>query len=738
MSHRGSSSNPDGSDLPAHSNTGDSDIGDPDIGDPETVPDDASHRVDPTPNFDAPISAPSGRPPRVALLGNPNTGKTTLFNRLCGTRAKTANYTGITADARVGRVYFGHEPVEVVDLPGAYGLDLDSPESELCRSVLGGTQAKHARPDALMIVVEATNLERNLTLALEVLTLRQPTLVVVNMQDIARKQGLEIDFPRLSEELGCPAVPLSARSGEGIESLMKSLRELVTNRVLPSRSPAEYAHLSSSGDSSSEDPRSSHAIRAIQIADHVSEFQEELREKHLQFTDRLDNLFTHRLWGSLIFLGLMTGLFYTLFSVASYPMDAIDMLFGSIGGIVQSWIPDGDLQSFVVDGVIGGIAGTLVFLPQICMLFFLLALLEDTGYLARAAFLIDGVMRRFGLPGHAFVPLLTSHACALPGIMSARLIPEWRDRLATILVAPFMSCSARLPVYTLLVSFLFGDRPLVAALAFLGCYALGGIAALLTAAMLRKTLIPGRTSALMLELPSYKAPSLQSALLVTYDRGRMFVKKAGTVILLICIALWALQSYPKPNMDQLLPAIVAYDAAEHYESKYLPGAEGEDRERYLKLIEKERALGQRIENRVQLRESLAGRAGQALEPIFAPIGAEWRLTIAILTSFAAREVFASTLLVTLGLNEDEEDGGRILDTIRTATRNDGSPLLTPASAAALLVFYVLALQCLPTLAVTRREAGGWHWALFQLTYMTAVAYGAAWATFQIVLRVNGE
>lgn len=679
----------------------------------DTSPRDSSPTDSASPSDSYPAS-PEPRATRVALLGNPNTGKTTLFNRLCGTRAKTANYTGITVDARIGRMRVGDQPIEVTDLPGCYGLDLESPESDLCRAVLEGNLARHSMPDGAVVVVEATNLERNLVLALEVLALELPTIIVVNMMDLARKQGLDVDFDRLSSELGCPVVGFNARTGEGTEKLFTALRDIATGELRPNL----------------EHPWQSPVASAAALATASCQYDEELHQKHTQFTDKLDNFFTHRVWGTLTFLAVMTGLFYTIFSIASYPMEWIDASFAFAGEHLAEWITNDTARSFVVDGVVGGLAGTLVFLPQICLLFFLLSLLEDTGYLARAAFLIDGVMRRFGLPGQAFVPLLTSHACALPGIMSARLIPEWRDRLATILVAPFMSCSARLPVYTLLVGILFGDQPLYAALAFLGCYALGAIVALLTAGLLRKTLLPGRSSALMLELPTYKAPSLRSAVTTTIDRAGIFVRKAGTVILLICIALWALQSYPKPSAVELVPAILAYDAAEELETNYLPQAPTEaERTRIQARIDEELALGERLENQITLEQSIAGRLGQRLEPIFEPIGADWRLTIAILTSFAAREVFGSTLRVTLGMEAEAEEG--VLETIRTAERDDGSLLFTPAVAASLLVFYVLAMQCLPTLAVTRREAGGWRWSFFQLAYMSLVAYGAAFITFQL-------
>jgi ferrous iron transport protein B len=420
----------------------------------------------------------------------------------------------------------------------------------------------------------------------------------------------------------------------------------------------------------------------------------------------------------LVFAAIMVALFYTIFTLASVPMDLIDLLFEHVGNWVHAgfaaaqdrfgWtLVDGPLHNLLIDGVIGGIAGTVVFLPQICLLFFLITLLEDTGYLARASFVMDRLLRRFGLPGQAFVPMLSAHACAIPAIMSARLIPDQRDRVATIFVMPFLSCSARLPVYVLLISVLFAGQPLWAGVAFAGCYLLGGIAALLTALLFRRTILKGPARPMVLELPTYKMPSLRTALLTSLDRAVTFLRKAGTVIVGICMLLWWLSAYPQAPSSAQSSSSIAAPAIDD------AGTGTSDATS-------------------QLTHSFAGQLGKAIEPVFAPLGYDWQLSIGVLTSFAAREVFVSTMSVLFAGSDDAEDQA-VLDRIQSATRDDGSPVFTKSTAASLLVFYVLAMQCLPTLAVTRRETGSWTWAGLQLGYMTLVAYIAALLTRSILL-----
>lgn len=628
---------------------------------------------------------------RVALIGNPNAGKTSLFNRLTGQRAHTANFAGTTVSHRRGVLKpapgepLRSAPIELVDLPGLYSLEATSPEEKAAVAALRGELPGAAAPDAVVIVVDATNLERNLPLAVEALALGGPTLVALNMRDLAERLGLKLDLDRLSGRLGCPVVSVSARTGEGLDSLVAAIHALADQKPLPQLDAAACACTSCSGCGYASRFDWAESVRADSLSGDP--------EAPSRLTDALDTVLTHRVGGLAAFAVVMLGLFVTIFSVATVPMDLIDALFAWAGDSIGRWLPEGDLRSLVVDGVIGGVGGVLVFLPQICLLFFLLALLDDSGYLARAALVMDRLMQRVGLPGKAFVPMLSAHACAIPAIISARVVDDRRDRLTTILVAPLLSCSARVPVYVMVVALLFPDRPLAAALVFAGAYALGIVAALGASLVLKRTLLPGEPRPLVIELPNYRLPSVRDSLLRTVDQAWDFVKNAGTTILVISLVLWALATYPKTD-----PAALPAD---------------------------EMAAAQ-----VQLENSFAGQIGKAIQPVFAPLGFDWRTTVGVVSSFAAREVVVSTLSILYGLGE-EGDTDSLLGSLKTAQRPDGTLVFTTATCLSLLVFYVLAMQCLPTQAVTWRETGHWKWAALQLGYMTALAYGAALVTYQV-------
>lgn len=645
--------------------------------------------------------------PRIALLGAPNTGKTTLFNRLCGLRAKTANFPGTTTGARVGRFTLAgfDARAEIVDLPGTYRLSLDLPEAAICREVLRG-EGLYRQPDAVLVVADATNLSRSLCLVGELLAIGLPTVVALNMIDLAQRRGLSIDPIALGQRLGCPVVPVVARSGQGVGELRLTLAGELHLPVEVSDSPVL------TDDDSNELLAWADKVVASSVGGEGA-----IGGGGDTMTERLDQAFTHPVLGIVFFAAAMAALFWTVFSLATIPMDLIDLTFGALGGWVQAVMPEGAVRDLLADGVIAGIAGTVVFLPQICLLFFLISLLEDTGYLARAAFVTDRVLCRFGLPGHAFVPLLSSHACALPGILSARLIPDRKDRLATILVAPFMSCSARLPVYVLVTTLLFRDRPLLAGLAFTGCYLLGALAAVLSALLARRTFLQGHSRPMVLELPSYKMPALRTAFLTAYQEGKNFLQKAGTVILAISVVMWWLSAYPKVEAPAAAHSL-RVEAVAMADSAPQRSAELE-------------AEASRLEARYKQRESFAGRLGRLVQPVYEPLGYDWQLTVAVVTSFLAREVFVSTMavLITGDAEDDMEDAG-VIARIREAKRDDGSPLLTTATAASLLVFFVLAMQCLPTLVLTRREAGGWRWAALQFVWMTSLAWVLAFVTYQ--------
>jgi len=672
----------------------------------------ASAHCEPGPKTAPAAGPPRGTASRVALLGNPNTGKTTVFNRLCGTRAKTSNFPGTTTSARVGRAIVGGDrAVEIIDLPGLYQLTMDLPEARVARDVLGGVGA-YSRPDAVLLVVDACNLTRNLVLAGEMLGYGVPVVIALNMVDLAQRRGLSLDAARLTARLGCPVVPVVARRGTGLDEIRQAL-----GRVLQ----ASAARQQISGADATRTVPADRADLEQWAEDVVVESaggQAAVGAGTDTFTERLDEAFTHPILGILLFLGVMVGLFWTLFALAALPMDLIERIFASLGDLVSRLLPAGLVHDLVAEGIIGGIAGTVVFLPQICLLFFLISLLEDTGYLARAAFVMDRMLCRFGLPGHAFVPLLTSHACALPGIMSTRLIPDRRDRLATILVAPFMSCSARLPVYVLLTSLLFAGRPLLGGVAFAACYLLGATVAMLSALLFRRTILSGVARPMILELPSYKLPSLTNAVIAARDQGLAFLKTAGTAIMAICIVMWWLNTFPRSPAPEAAVALRARAAVSD--------------------TTQADALSQQanlLEQRAAQAGSYAGRIGRVLQPVFAPLGYDWQLTIGVLTSFLAREVFVSTMSVLVGAPPGDVEAG-VIDRIRTATRDDGSLVFTSATATSLLVFFVLAMQCLPTLAVTRRETGHIKWSVLQLGYMSAVAYSCALLVYQ-GLRLAG-
>jgi ferrous iron transport protein B len=656
---------------------------------------------------------------RVVLLGNPNTGKTTLFNRLSGLRAKTSNFPGTTQDARVGviREEAGgsvHE-TEIIDLPGVYSLELDQSEAMICREVLAGRLAPRGEqavdPEAVLIVVDATNLIRNLIFAGEVLRRRLPTVVAVNMVDLAAKQGIEINAETLAEKLGCPVRLISARSGEGVDSIMPALRSATIPRITPpgttegleewaDRIFAEVAH-----------PAEEH--------EHTESPGDTASRRSADGTDAIDRWTMHPVAGPVILAAVLTGLFYAIFSLASFPMDAIEWIFAVAAEWMTGVLPKGILSDLFINGIVTGVGATVIFLPQICLLFFMLSLLEDTGYLARAAMLMDKLLRPFGLPGHAFIPLLGSHACALPGIMAARAIPDFKDRLATILVAPFMTCSARLPVYVLLTTLLFKGRPGMAALAFVGCYALGIVAGLLSAVLARRTFLRGKSRPMVLELPTYKVPSFRTALYTTWDRGWVFTKNAGTNILAICVVLWWLGSYPKVEPPARVAELQAQAAAA------TDPAQAEQLAHQAELEEAKDASAR----------SFIGLLGRGIQPVFQPLGYDWQLSVGVLSSFAAREVFVSTMaVVTTGDDDPEHEG--VMEQIQAARRDDGSPVFTTATSWSLLIYYVLAMQCLPTLAVTAREARGKRWAFLQLAWMTGVAYLAALVVYQS-LRAAG-
>ncbi len=651
------------------------------------------------------------RPPLIALLGSPNTGKTTLFNALTGLRARTANYPGTTVERHAGSARFGRHTVEIVDLPGVYSLKPATPEEAVASHAILGQLPGHPAPDLIVVIADADNLERSLFVINQLQSQAVKMVVALNMIDVAERHGVHVDADLLAAEVACPVVPVCARTGTGIDTLRATIttaleREDPESIILqPAPECGACGTCPYQARYAWSDRVVARCVRAPRVA-------------RSRKTEMIDRIMTHPVVGVGAFMAVMLSVFYLIFSVASVPMDMIDTLFVGLGGWLTGHLPDGDLQSFLVDGVIGGVGGILVFLPQICILFFFLALLEDSGYLARAAFVMDRLMRRVGLPGTAFVPLLSAHACAIPAIMATRVIRDPRDRLVTILVAPLMTCSARIPVYAMVTALLFPHDPVLAALLFTGAYALGIVAALVMAFIFKKTILPGDSKALVQELPGYRIPGIKTALLYTYDRARVFVTQAGTIILAISMILWVLATYPKTDTQPPEVTNLIAQAEQHA---------------LLDAPDEAAALTAQAENllaRHALAHSFAGRLGKLIEPVVRPLGFDWQIGIGIITSFAAREVIVSTLSIVYGLGADGDESTGLYETMRRATRADGTAVFTVATSISLLVFYVLAMQCLPTQAATRRETGGWKWPLFQLAYMTVLAYGASLLTYQ--------
>jgi ferrous iron transport protein B len=663
------------------------------------------------------ISAPPRRGFTLALVGNPNAGKTTLFNALTGLRARTANFPGTTVERKVGRMTLGPRPVVVVDLPGLYSLDGKSPDEKLAADALQG-KLGHTAPDAVLVVVDATNLERNLFLVSQILELKCPLIIALNMMDQAYRDGIRIDAAKLAGELGCVVVPISARTGKGIDRLKGELNRLVTGAM-----PEALDHVNPHCAGCAGCAFQARYEWTEQVSTRV---MDAVAPQRSAWTEKLDEIFTHPVIGVAVFVMVMLTLFALIFWAAQIPMELIDHGFTGIGKWIGAHMAAGDLQSLLVNGVIGGVGGVLIFLPQICILFFALALLEDTGYLSRAAFVMDKIMRRLGLPGKAFIPLLSAHACAVPAIMSSRVIVNPRDRLVTILITPLMTCSARIPVYAMVTALMFPHSPVKAALIFAGAYGVGMMAAFGAALLFRRTILPGAVKPLLIELPPYRWPILFPALLHTYDRAKIFVTQAGTIILAISLILWGLSHYPKTEAPAAAVTLTAQAAQ----------------------LEKSGDLAQsgklsteagHLTAQAALENSYAGQIGHWIEPVFAPLGYDWQIDIGIVSSFAAREVIVSTLAIVYGVGDDsaEKDRTSLYDSLRRAKRSDGTAIFNTATCASMLVYYILAAQCLSTLVMVRRETNSWKWPLFQLAYMTGLAYVMAFLVYQI-LRCLGH
>jgi ferrous iron transport protein B len=662
----------------------------------------------------------------IALAGNPNAGKTTLFNALTGLRQKVANYPGVTVERKEGvwRLDKNENAARLIDLPGLYSLDVTSLDEQIAENVLTGKIADLPKPDVVVAVVDATNLERNLYLVTQLLEYHIPVVIALTMVDAADKQSLEIDARKLSSLLEIPVVRVIAGKKQGIEELaQETLKAAQKNEVPRLRWLAEFPetidediHLSLSEDAAAN-------RKIFARYNFISEvYQESVTQKDTlerSVSEKIDRVLTHKFFGLIILIAILLFVFQTIFSWASLPMDLLDKGFGALGDFVKTSMPEGILADLIVDGIIAGVGGVLVFLPQILLLFLFISILEDTGYMSRAAFLLDKLMSRVGLHGKAFLPLMSSFACAIPGIMATRTIENPKDRLATILVAPFMSCSARLPVYTLMIATFFAGQTVfgfvsLGAVLILAMYALGIVVAIIVAFILKRTLLKSPPPPFVMELPPYRLPNFRAVFQNMFLRAGLFLKRAGTVILAISIILWALTYFPRSSQPTL-------DNGQQVEiTQGDCGCSTED----AKKIEEEKQ-SQALQN------SYAGRLGHLIEPVIKPLGFDWKIGVALIASFAAREVLVSTLSIIYNVGKDADaENETLIQAVKEAKKADGSPAWTPLTALTLMVFFVLAMQCMSTVAIVRRETNSWAWTLFMVGYMTALAYAAAFLTYQ--------
>lgn len=763
---------------------------------------------------------------RVALVGNPNTGKSTLFNALAGVRQRVGNYPGVTVEKRTGLLQHAGHTFELIDLPGTYSLAPHSPDEMVAVDVLLGRRKNEQPPNVVLSIVDAANLERNLFLLSQVLSLGLPTVVALNMVDMARQDEIDVDVDMLAKRLGVPVVAMQANRGVGMAGLKQALADAVaipaadsvtadssaTDQATENNSAADQANLGHENPfpalfqeqtaalaevlrngrgkllpgylierlildgegyleqellagASKQQTKQLHkartalaeagipvpAVEAMARYDWVAKVLDGVMQRpdeHRRTTsDRIDAVLTHKVWGTLTLFGVMTLLFSSIFVFADPLMGMVDSAIGHLAGLAESQMPEGALRSLLVDGVIGGVGAVVVFLPQILILFCIIAVLEDCGYMARAAFLMDRLMAGVGLSGRSFIPLLSSFACAVPGIMATRVIENRRDRLATILIAPLMSCSARLPIYVILIgAFVPAKKYLggllgLQGLVLLAMYVIGIVTAVGVAWLLKRTLLRGDTPPFVMELPSYKMPSASTVAHRMAERGWAFVRRAGTVIFAVTIVVWALAYYPRAEgqVDRAVAAkravlVAAVDreptdsAARTTASEALAG------------FDDPRQLG-RLTASLHQRYSLLGQTGQWIEPAVRPLGWDWRIGCAAIASFPAREVVMGVLGVIYHLGGEidvgaEADQNQLRQRLRAARWDDtGEPVYNLPVALSLMVFFALCAQCAATLAVIHRETGSWRWPAFTFVYMTTLAYVGALVTYQVGIRL---
>ena len=721
--------------------------------------------------------------PTVVLIGNPNTGKTTLFNALTGLSQRTGNFPGVTVEKKVGTLDLGHLRLDLIDLPGTYSLAANSPDEIVATDVLLGQQEGTAPPDLVIVVADASNLERNLYLTTQVLECSLPVILVLNMYDLAVADGLEINTDLLSHELGCQVVPVIANKGEGINELQETIEQCLEKDPsvfhLQLGAPVEdglHQLLNFFNDFSDQLIAPIHRVEVLRLLideggiveqrlleifgepldSHLNQIRQKISEEgtdlllvepetryqkigeiikicinrkqenlDLTVSDRVDRFLTHPIGGTMAFFVLMAVVFQAIYKWAAPLMDLIDGSFGWLGNLVSLLIPEGAIQSLIVDGVIAGVGGVAIFLPQIVILFGFIAVLEDCGYMARAAFLMDRLMSWVGLSGKSFVPMLSSFACAIPGVMATRVIENRRDRFTTILVAPLMSCSARLPVYTIMIAAFIPAKPVLGffglqGITLLAMYMIGVVVAIPVAWLFKKTILKGETPPFVMEMPPYKIPDLKTIILRMLDRGKRFLVDAGTIIFATTVLIWGLLYYPRPQ-----------SISDQYDQK---AAEIQSQTLSQDKLEEQLNTNSKAEAGAFLRQSVLGRLGKFIEPVVKPLGWDWKIGIAVIASFPAREVVVAILGIIYNLgSEESEESENLRQKMRNATWDDdpNQKVFTPIVALSVMVFFALCAQCAATLAVIKRETGSWKWPVFTFSYMTILAYCAALITYQI-------
>jgi ferrous iron transport protein B len=658
----------------------------------------------------------------IALAGNPNVGKTTLFNALTGLNQRTGNYPGVTVSWHAGAWALPGGEAELLDLPGSYSIAAHSPDEAVVQRLLAGEDGP--RPAALLAIVDASNPERNLYFLSQLMDLGLPTVVALNMVDVARERGLEVDAAKLGRALGCRVVPVQANQRKGLDELAAAMQAAVAE-AQPARGPGLPTLLP--GAAEPDTIRRRYAWARQMLVDAVTRSS----PGGPRLSDKVDKVLTHKVWGLLAMVLVMGAIFQSIFAWSQPIMDAIDAGVHFAGAWALRPVPPGLLKELLADGVVAGVGSVLVFVPQIAVLFFFIAILEDCGYMARSAFLMDRLFSKLGLSGRSFIPLLSSFACAVPGILGTRTIADRKERLTAMLVAPLMSCSARLPIYTVMIACFVPGRMMIGglidqrALVLFALYALGLVVAIPVAFLIKRGMHAGAAPLFLIELPGYKWPDWRTVGRRVLEQCREFLGSAGTIILAVAIVVWALGAFPRQ------PEVQARYAAQRaaLEAALAPADAAQAQARQAQL----RALDDQ-EHSERLNRSYLAAAGRAVEPLFRPLGWDWRISMAALASFPAREVVIGTLgtIFNAGGAEDAE-GGRLRDALTSVKAEDGRPLFNLAVALGLMVFFALCAQCASTLAVISRESGSWKWAAFTFGYMTVLAWAGAAAVYHLAL-----